>query len=112
MLLDRFSYIIQSAFAGNLEVDVKNLLEINGKPKTFTHVVNVAAACARIGEGYGLDGGLCRISGLLYDVSAVIRPEDMLEYAYSAGPELCEAEKRHPFLLHQKCSPPSIATPR
>lgn len=44
------------------------------------------------------------MAGLLHDISIVMKPEDMLDYATSIGVVLDESEKKYPFLLHQQLS--------
>ena len=90
--------------SGDIRTDVKNILLINGKSKTYIHVANVADRNALISKTYDLDHDKCVIAGLLHDISAVIKPEDMLKYAYENRLEVCEAERRYPFLLHQRLS--------
>ena len=104
MLLDEFSYVNRTALTGDLPTDVQALLEANGRPKTFRHVLNVADANAAIAAQYGLDADKCRAAGLLHDISAVIRPADMLAWTQAQGLPVCEAERSHPFLLHQRLS--------
>ena len=87
-----------------LEEQITKTYILNGRPKTLTHVQEVADACAKIAEQYGLDKEKCRIVGLLHDIGAVMKPEDMACYITSRGISLDEAEKRHPFLLHQRIS--------
>jgi HD superfamily phosphohydrolase YqeK len=55
-------------------------------------VANVADRNALISKRYDLDHDKCVIAGLLHDISAVVRPEDMLKYAYENRLEVCEAE--------------------
>lgn len=38
----------------------------------------------------------------MHDISALIKPADMLWYVYENNFALCEAEKKYPFLLHQR----------
>ena len=104
MRLSDYAYLALPERTGNLEEDVKNLLECNGKGSTYAHVVSVAEANAEIAARFGLNASLCRTAALLHDISAVIAPKDMLEYAKGNGLELCEAELRFPFLLHQRIS--------
>lgn len=104
MLLYAYPYIKFPVFTGSLETDAQNLLICNGHPKTSAHIWNVAKANEEIAEQYGLSSNKCRIAGLLHDISAVIRPQDMLQYAKDNRFTLCEAEKRYPFLLHQRIS--------
>lgn len=104
MILSNFDYIKIEAPSGDIRTDVKNLLSINGKHNTCVHVSNVAERNALIAEACALDPDKCVIAGLLHDISAVIRPEDMLKYACENRFDLCEAEKKYPFLLHQRIS--------
>ena len=104
MIFDNFSYIKTEPLSGDIRTDVKNILLINGKSKTYIHVANVADRNALISKTYDLDHDKCVIAGLLHDISAVIKPEDMLKYAYENRLEVCEAERKYPFLLHQRLS--------
>lgn len=104
MIFDNFSYIKTEPLSGDIRTDVKNILLINGKSKTYIHVANVADRNALISKRYDLDHDKCVIAGLLHDISAIIKPEDMLKYAYENRLEVCEAERRYPFLLHQRLS--------
>lgn len=103
-LFSRFGYVVLPPLTGALEEDVRALLLANGKPKTFTHVSEVAEVCRSLASRFGLDVEACTAAGLLHDISAVISPSDMLTYACERGLELCEAELRYPFLLHQRLS--------
>lgn len=104
MIFDDFSYIKTEPLSGDIRTDVKNILLINGKSKTYIHVANVADRNALISKTYDLDHDRCVIAGLLHDISAIIKPEDMLKYAYENRLEVCEAERKYPFLLHQRLS--------
>lgn len=104
MILSKYAYIILPAKSGDLRRDVRNLLEQNGKAATYEHATNVAAVCRDIAEKYHLNPSDCTAAAVLHDVSAIIPPTDMLRYAQAHGLSLCEAELRHPFLLHQRIS--------
>lgn len=104
MIFDNFSYIKTEPLSGDIRTDVKNILLINGKSKTYIHVANVADRNALISKTYDLDHDKCVIAGLLHDISAVIKPEDMLKYADENRLEVCGAERKYPFLLHQRLS--------
>jgi len=104
MMLSRFDYVVVPPLTGDVENDVRALLTANGKPKTLEHILNVADMNARIAEMHGLDRDKCVKAALIHDISAVIKPADMLEYVRESGMELCEAEERYPFLLHQRMS--------
>ena len=104
MIFDNFDYIKTETLSGDIRTDVKNMLLINGKNNTYVHVSNVAERNALISKRYGLDQDKCVIGGLLHDISAVIKPGDMLKYAYENNFDICEAEQKYPFLLHQRLS--------
>lgn len=104
MLLRIYDYIKLPDLTGDIVRDAERLLCENGKRETFEHVCAVAEQNRKIAAKYGLDEEKCFISGILHDISVVIRPEDMLEYAKQSYWLLCEAEMRYPFLLHQKIS--------
>ena len=104
MIFDNFSYIKTEPLSGDIRTDVKNILLINGKSKTYIHVANVADRNALISKTYDLDHDKCVIAGLLHDISAIIKPEDMLKYAYENCLDVCGAERKYPFLLHQRLS--------
>lgn len=104
MILELYEYVEGFEFSGHIENDVKLLLQNNGKYKTFTHVTNVAQKSVELAEMFDLDVETCRTGGYLHDISAVISPADMLQYAVTNNMTLCEAERKYPFLLHQRMS--------
>lgn len=104
MIFDNFSYIKTETLSGDIRTDIKNILLINGKYNTYIHVSNVAAENVLISKIYDLDHDKCVIAGLLHDISAIIKPEDMLEYANENCFDICEAERKYRFLLHQRLS--------
>ena len=103
MEIKDFEYIKISP-STQLEERITEIYLLNGRPKTLKHVQEVADTCVRIAEQYGLDREKCRIAGLLHDIGAVMKPEDMVDYTLSRGILPDEAEKRYPFLLHQRVS--------
>ena len=104
IMLSNFPYIKIPEFNGDIKADIESLLKSNNKQKTFDHVVAVAKTNVQIAERYGLDNYICELSGYLHDISAVIKLEDMLKYAVNNNFYIDEAERRHPFLLHQRMS--------
>ena len=103
-MLEQYDYIKCAPFCGDVRADVERLLTDNGKASTFAHVSRVADVCAALSVQFGADREKCVFGGLLHDVSAVIRPADMLAFTEESGSTLCEAERRYPFLLHQRLS--------
>lgn len=103
-MLIHYAYVRLPEWSGDVLRDIRGLLTLNGEEKTLRHVQDVAEACARIARQYGLDERRCALSGWLHDVSAVLRPADMLCIAEERGWEIDPAERAHPFLLHQRIS--------
>lgn len=99
MLFQEFDYI-----ALPRPFSPEALLLENGRPKTLAHVQAVAQECIRLARRFDLSLEQARLCGMLHDISAVIRAADMLAWAEAHGWLLCEAERRHPFLLHQRLS--------
>lgn len=87
-----------------LQEKIEQFLGSRGKTNTYVHVSKVAKVNREIARIYGLDEAKCNICGLLHDVSAVMKAEDMLAYAYHAGMQIDRAEEKYPFLLHQRLS--------
>ena len=104
MIFGNYGYIDLPAYCGDVEEGVRALLEINRRPKTLSHILDVAEMNVRIARMHGLDADICRKAALLHDISAVIKADDMYAYAVENGMQLCEAEERYHFLLHQRMS--------
>jgi putative nucleotidyltransferase with HDIG domain len=96
--------IIIPAFTGDVKTDVENLLNENGKQKTFDHAKAVAEMNVKIAEQYGLDKTICELGGYLHDICAIIAPADMLSYAIDNGWYVDEVERKYPMLIHQRIS--------
>ena len=104
-MLERFDYITRPRADGvPLDVRVRALLEANGRPKTCAHVFAVADAARDLARRFGLDAKAAGAAALLHDISAVIRPADMLALMKARGAYIDPAERAHPFLLHQRVS--------
>lgn len=104
MILDRYEYIERACVTGNVAKDAEALMCRNGKTKTFEHMSDVAKVSVSLAKRFGADEEKCFTAAMLHDISAVIRPADMLLYIRACGSALCEAEERFPFLLHQRLS--------
>ena len=104
MNLNDYKYVNITKTTGNIEVDVKNFLLQNNKPKTLKHVISVADTNNEIAEKYDLDKNICLISSYLHDISVVIHPDDMLKYMIENNLFIDESERKYPFILHQRIS--------
>ena len=104
-MLKRYPYI---SLPGSTDLPlaerVRALLLANGRPKTCAHVFAVAAQAQTLAARFGRDPDAAEAAGLLHDISAVIRPADMLAHMEASGAYLDDAERAHPFLLHQRLS--------
>ncbi len=85
-------------------MDVTNFLLQNNKKKTLEHVIDVANTNKEIALQYNLDKIICIKSGYLHDISAVIHPNDMLNYMIENNLFVDESERKYPFILHQRIS--------
>ena len=97
-------YIQCPILTGSIKNDVVNLLNENNKEKTAIHCVQVAETCADLAVQFGLDKTIAYTSGILHDISAVVKPSDMLYYAENCGWYIDESERKHNIILHQRIS--------
>jgi HD superfamily phosphohydrolase YqeK len=104
MITDVFDYIALPPLSGDTVADLRAVYLANDKAHTAAHAGNVAAAIAGIAARYGLDARACELAAHGHDIAAVIRPEDMLRYAGEQGMDLDPAERKYPFILHQRFS--------
>ena len=100
----KWPYIQEVPFTGDTEADMARFLSRNGKQATVKHCIAVARMAEQLAAQLGIDKASASLSALLHDISAVIKPTDMMEYALSLHWPIYEAEKRFPFLLHQRVS--------
>lgn len=103
MILDLL-YVKQPQITGELNKDAINLLYENGKEKIAIHSTKVAKTCTELAKRFKCNEEIAYISGILHDISAVIRPIDMMQYAQSNDWYIDESEKKHNFILHQRIS--------
>lgn len=104
MRLADYAYIELQEASGMIIKDIENLYYKNNKKATWAHVCKVAKTCEHIATLYDLDIETCQLAAYLHDISAIIKPADMLEYYIKKGETLDEAEEKYPFLLHQRIS--------
>lgn len=104
MDINNYSYVNTTEITGDVVIDIKNFLLDNDKSKTLKHVIDVANTNSKIAEKYGLNKNLCILCGYLHDISAVIKPQDMLNYMVENNLFIDESERKYPFILHQRIS--------
>ncbi|MCL2487359.1 MAG: bis(5'-nucleosyl)-tetraphosphatase (symmetrical) YqeK [Oscillospiraceae bacterium] len=97
-------YIKQINMTGNTEKDAIGLLMANNCSKIAGHSLDVAKTGAKLARRFGLDEKTAYDTGILHDISGVMKPADMMAYACNSGWYMDESEKKHPFILHQRIS--------
>jgi len=90
--------------SGDFKNDITRFLTVNNKRDTASHCIAVAAASARIARCFMLNETIAVTSALLHYISNVMQPQEMLEYAIGRNWWLDAAERKYPFLLHQRIS--------
>jgi len=104
MDLTKYPYIQLFPPTGSIAGDSLAFLSQNGKRSIAEHCANAAQTSKALAERFNLDPAIAETAALLHDVSGVMRPEDMLDYAATLEWALDKAERRYPFLLHQRLS--------
>lgn len=102
--LNHYPYLTLLSKRVDLSEDCKNLLCLNHKEKTWEHVQRVAKVAQDLASTYSIDPQSAYVCGLLHDISAIIKPKDMLELMKENQQNIDPAEEKYPFLLHQKIS--------
>ena len=102
--LNHYPYLTLLSKRVDLSEDCKNLLYLNHKEKTWEHVQQVAKVAQDLALTYSIDPQSAYICGLLHDISAIIKPEDMLGLMKENQQNIDPAEEKYPFLLHQRIS--------
>jgi hypothetical protein len=104
MITDVFDYIALPPLSGDTVADLRAVYLANDKAHTAAHAGNVAAAIAGIAPGTASTRGPAswRPTATISPPSS--RPEDMLRYAGEQGMDLDPAERKYPFILHQRFS--------
>lgn len=102
MIIDQYSYIITPQRTDNIIYDLSEFLIVNNKMNTYKHVKEVAECSKVIAGNYGLDVNTLELASYAHDIAAIMNSSDMLEYAINENLFLDEAERKYPFLLHQR----------
>lgn len=102
--LSLYSYIKPPTITSSLIDDCRRFLEDNEKIHTWAHSFSVSKTCIELAERFGLDKDITEASALLHDISSVMKPSHMMDYAVNSNWYIDEAEKKYPFLLHQRMS--------
>lgn len=76
----------------------------NDKEDVLKHVENVADIAVELAKTYKLDIVKTRLAALLHDISAVMTPQAMYDFAIMKGLDIDPAEGKYHALLHQRVS--------
>ena len=83
---------------------IRNRYLSNHKENTLKHVEEVVDTAVWLAKIYDLDSKKLKLAALLHDISAIMTPQDMYEFAKMRGLEIDAAEEKYHFLLHQRIS--------
>lgn len=74
------------------------------KDKIYQHVVSVSKVAKDLALQFNLDTSQCVLASLLHDISGVMTPSQMYQFALDRHFEIDPAEEKYPILLHQRIS--------
>ncbi len=83
---------------------IKNKYVINNKKDVLKHVEDVAEIAVGLAKAYNLDITKTKLAALLHDISGIMTPQEMYDFAISRGLEIDPAEEKYHALLHQRVS--------
>lgn len=83
---------------------IKNKYLSHHKEDVLKHVEDVANVAVELAEVYDLDVTKTKLAALLHDISGVMTPQEMYEFAKMRGLEIDSAEEKYHALLHQRVS--------
>ena len=88
----------------NLIDSIKNKYLNNNKVDVLKHVEDVADIAVKLAEIYNLDITKTKLAALLHDISGIMTPQEMYDFAKKRGLEIDPAEEKYHALLHQRIS--------
>ncbi|MBQ8228985.1 MAG: bis(5'-nucleosyl)-tetraphosphatase (symmetrical) YqeK [Clostridia bacterium] len=83
---------------------IKNKYLSNNKEDVLNHVKNVADTAIKLAKSYNLDFEKIKLAALLHDISTIMSPQEMYDFAKKRGMEIDSAEEKYHSLLHQRVS--------
>lgn len=83
---------------------IKNKYLNNNKADVLKHVEDVADIAVGLAKAYNLDIDKINLAALLHDISGIMAPQEMYEFAKMRGLEIDPAEEKYNALLHQRIS--------
>lgn len=83
---------------------IKNKYVINNKKDVLKHIEDVAEIAVGLAKAYNLDITKTKLAALLHDISGIMTPQEMYDFAISHEFEIDPAEEKYHALLHQRVS--------
>ena len=83
---------------------IKNKYLSNNKADVLKHVEDVASIAVKLAKAYNLDADKIELAALLHDISGIMTPQEMYDFALARGLEIDPAEEKYNALLHQRIS--------
>ncbi len=83
---------------------IKNKYLNNGKKDVLKHVEDVADIAVGLAKTYNLDISKTKLAALLHDISGVMTPQEMYDFAIMRDIKIDPAEEKYHALLHQRIS--------
>lgn len=71
---------------------IKNKYLNNNKADVLNHVEDVASIAVELAKAYNLDVDKIKLAALLHDISGIMTPQEMYEFAKMRGLEIDPAE--------------------
>lgn len=83
---------------------IKNKYLSHDKEDVLKHVENVVDIAVELAKIYKLDIVKTTLAALLHDISGIMTPQEMYDFAKMRGLEIDPAEEKYHALLHQRVS--------
>ena len=83
---------------------IKNKYLSNNKEDVLKHVEDVAGIAIELAKVFNLDVAKTKFAALLHDISGIMTPQEMYNFAITKGLEIDPAEEKYHALLHQRVS--------
>lgn len=83
---------------------IKNKYATNNKEDVLKHVEDVTEIAVGLATAYNLDTTKTKLAALLHDISGVMTPKEMYDFAKIRSLEIDPAEEKYHALLHQRVS--------
>ena len=83
---------------------IKDRYISSNKEDVLKHVENVADIAVGLAKVYDIDVTKTKLAALLHDISGIMTPQEMYDFAKMCGLGVDPAEEKHHALLHQRVS--------